>query len=268
MQEENFYFTWLSLINVDIYTFIKLMRPICDVKELFHITTSSKKFHDYLVQNNIFISKDLYQKFVDFKIKQRAKNLFNYLIQNNVRIIHIFSKEYNKIIKNCSNPPIVFFLYGNLELLYNEKIYLYLEQLDGDSKIIKNSIERRILDKNYVLVKNHLNDFHITDNRVNIIIICSLNEINGIIKNKQKNNVLYIFTSLDYNENISCFIDKLLIINSSYKKEIVYLVDSILEQGKDIFVVPNNILNKYAYFSNYLISEGAKVIINTNTLFL
>ena len=125
MQEENFYFTWLSLINVDMYTFIKLMRPINDVKELFYLTSENSRFHNYLVQNNIFISKDLYQKFIDVKIKQRAKVLFKSLIQNDFKIIHIFSEEYNKIIKNYNSLPLVFFINGNFDLLYKEKVYLY-----------------------------------------------------------------------------------------------------------------------------------------------
>ena len=264
MQEENFYFTWLSLIDVDIYTFIKLIRSLGDVKELFYLTSSSNKFYNYLVQNNIFISKDLYQKFIDFKIKQRAKILFKSLIQDDFKIIHIFSREYNQIIKSYNNLPVVFFVKGNMDLLYKEKVYLYLESIDNISKVIKSSLECSIINKDYTLIQDDSNNSNIS----NKIIISDIKNIENSLKNKQNKDVLNIFVNLNKNDDISCFIDKLIIINASYKKDIVYLVDSMLEQGKDVYVVPNNILNKSAYFSNYLISEGAKVVINLNNPFL
>ena len=264
MQEEKFYFTWLSLIDVDMYTFIKLMRPINDVKELFYLTSENSRFYNYLIQNNIFMSKDLYQKFIDFKIKQRAKILFKSLIQNNFKIIHIFSKEYNRIIKSYNNLPLVFFISGKFDLLYKEKVYLYLESIDNVSKIVKANLECSIINKDYTLIQDDSNNINIS----NKIIISDTKNIENSLKIKQNKDILNIFVNLNKKDNISCFIDKLIIINASYKKDIVYLVDSMLEQGKDVYVVPNNILNKSAYFSNYLISEGAKVVINLNNPFL
>lgn len=264
MQEENFYFTWLSLIDVDMYTFIKLMRPINDVKELFYLTFENSRFYNYLIQNNIFMSKDLYQKFIDFKIKQRAKILFKSLIQNDFKIIHIFSKEYNQIIKNYNNLPVVFFIRGNLDFVYKEKVYLYVDSIDNVSKIVKANLELSIINKDYTLIQDDSNNINIS----NKIIISDMKNIENSLKIKQNKDVLNIFVNLNKKDNISCFIDKLIIINASYKKDIVYLVDSMLEQGKDVYVVPNSILNKSAYFSNYLISEGAKVVINLNNPFL
>ena len=38
----------------------------------------------------------------------------------------------------------------------------------------------------------------------------------------------------------------------------------MLEKGKDILVCPGGIYSHNTYFSNYLIKEGAKIVLNKN----
>ena len=39
-------------------------------------------------------------------------------------------------------------------------------------------------------------------------------------------------------------------------------IGKIFEKNKDIYVVPSNIFNKNSYFSNYLIKQGADILLN------
>ena len=258
--ENDFLFTWISLVNVDKYTFIKLIQNNeLELQELYKLTMVPEKFSKYLIQNDIFISKDLFQKFINKDLKEKSKYLFDYLVSNNFKIIHIFSKEYNQIFLNYEYSPIVVFLYGNYNLLKSKKTYIYKEKISNENiNKILNKIDDELINKNYTLIGN--NSAFICDK----IEILNINSV-CIIK-KLDSNKLYIFTDYNLIYTISSLIDNLIIVNADYKKDIVFLVDIILESGKDIYVFPNNILDKNAYFSNYLISEGAKIVYNFKNL--
>ena len=57
-------------------------------------------------------------------------------------------------------------------------------------------------------------------------------------------------------------LDYLVIIEAKYEEEVIKLVDMLLQNNKDIYVVPSNIFNKNSYFSNYLIKQGADILLN------
>lgn len=252
-----YYYVWISLISdLDYDTFIKLIAPLkFELKKLYEISFSKKGLYSYLSNNSIYISNRIYNLLVDNKIKNMAFNLYNFIKENNILIIHVFSKMYKKIFKHNFNQSLVIYLYGNIILLKNRKYLVYSEKNSKEvlymEDVIKNNIEKNgnvILNCN---IKNKTNE--------NQIIVASLNEL--LNKNLQKNN-LYIFASGNLYYNLACFCDELIIINAKYKKNIIFLVDTLLDLGKEISVIPNNIFDKNAYFSNYLLSEGAKVIYN------
>ena len=63
-----------------------------------------------------------------------------------------------------------------------------------------------------------------------------------------------------------CLCDVLFLIEARYERDIVNLVDNLLNLGKEILVLPGDVWNKNCYFSNFLIREGAGVILNINDL--
>ena len=71
---------------------------------------------------------------------------------------------------------------------------------------------------------------------------------------------LYIFSNIEAWQIISYVFDTLVIINSKYKLRIVNVVENSLNLNKEIKVIPNSILDKNSYFSNYLIYQGADII--------
>ena len=76
---------------------------------------------------------------------------------------------------------------------------------------------------------------------------------------------LYIFNFYEINHVLSIS-DNLLIIEAKHETDIVNLVDLFLELGKEILVFPGDTWNKNCYFSNFLIKEGANVILNINDI--
>lgn len=63
-----------------------------------------------------------------------------------------------------------------------------------------------------------------------------------------------------------CVVNSIIVIEARYEAKIVNLVNCFLENGKDIFVVPSNIFRKNSYFSNFLIKQGAEIILNKQDL--
>ena len=61
-------------------------------------------------------------------------------------------------------------------------------------------------------------------------------------------------------------IDVLIILNAKYELDIVTMTDIAIDMGKQIYVVPGSIDDKNYMFSNYLIKDGAIVILNNKDI--
>lgn len=259
---EEFYYVWISLINyLDYNTFIKLISPLSfNLKNFYDVSISKKKFYIYLVKNNITINNNVYNLLTDNKLKCMAIKLYKYVKSKDVFIVHPFKKLYKFLFKNNFNQNPVFFLYGNIELLKKKRYLVYSEKNSKEILEIQNMIIKQIKSKNNTLI-----NFRTKDILLNNQII--VDNISNILKiNLENNNNLYIFISGNLYYNVACMCDELILVNSKYKKEIALVIDLLLEQGKEISILPNNILDKNAYFSNYLLSCGARAIYNLSDI--
>ena len=95
--------------------------------------------------------------------------------------------------------------------------------------------------------------------------ICNISELRSIDTRLLNKENLYVFNFYEINHMLSIS-DNLLIIEAKHETNIVNLVDLFLELGKEILVLPGDIWNKNCYFSNFLIKEGANVILNVNDI--
>ena len=76
-----------------------------------------------------------------------------------------------------------------------------------------------------------------------------------------KNRIIIPYDNIKF-KIILGIVDYLFLIEAQYNEETKNIVNFFVESGKDILVVPGNIFNRNHYFTNYLIQEGATVIIN------
>ena len=79
--------------------------------------------------------------------------------------------------------------------------------------------------------------------------------LNNIKSNK-------LITTVNDNTDEILFCDAIVIPEARYENKIVSKVDYMLEKSKPILIFPNSIFNKNGYFSNYLIKQGADIILN------
>ena len=96
-------------------------------------------------------------------------------------------------------------------------------------------------------------------------------EYENIVNYRINSNLLSIYynnkiSEIKNIEVVSGLVDLLIIPEADYTKEIAIIVDSMLENGKNVVIFPNEIYNKNAFFSNYLIKNGAYMVTSFNEI--
>jgi DNA processing protein len=253
-------YIWLSIcVKLDYLTYINLLKIFEDAKDIYVSSKDKDNFLKTLKINCISISYSIFSNLVNPTLKSKAIKMFQNLCSNNIKLINIHSKLYPNQLTNIFNPPLVLFAYGNISLLKNKKVYTYGSNdfnLDIDETYSK---FYECMNKNNIsIVSDRVTEYS------NIIYLPHIKKIDRedvlVISDRINENT---FINYEYIIGIS---DCLFITHSSYNMKAAMIVDLILEQGKDILVIPGNIYDKDTYFSNYLIKDGAICIISKTDL--
>lgn len=244
-------YIWLSIyVKLDYLTYINLLKIFRDAKEIYLNSKDKDKFLKTLKSNHIYINYSIYSNLINSKLKIKSEELFSNLNDSNIKIININSKYYPKQLKNIFNPPLVIFAYGNLSLLKNKIVYAYYSNnFSNLGKRTYNNFCEHLNKNDISIISDTFAEYS------NIIYLPYINKID-------REDILVISDKIDKNtcinyENIIGISNFLFITESNYNIKIAMIVDLTLEQSKDILVVPGSIYNKEAYFSNYLIKDGA-----------
>ncbi len=168
---------------------------------------------------------------------------------------------------NIYLPMICIYYIGNIdEIIKNKSIYLFTENTKNNYyKFIYRDFSRYLEKlKNVNIIKFGNNKFF----NKNIGVEIKYTDFNNFIKRKNiiKNNTL-IINNKKYRkeylvEIISGMSDLIIVPKARYNKFISYLTEGALEIGTAILVCPGSIYTKDTYFSNFLIKEGANVLLN------
>jgi len=248
-------YVWLSLIdNLNYLVYLKLIKIFNSTINLYNISKDKVKFNQYLKSSNFNLEENLKEKFLNSNLKKEANKIYNHLKSKNIKIIPINSKYYPQNLKNIFSPPLCIFVAGNIELLQLKKIYVYENNnITKYAKKIISLVYSQILNKaRYLILNKNLN-------------IKSINLQNEVLIQDEQGITIYhneCENSVRDLEIKSGILDLIVIPEADYNKEISILIDSILELGKEICIFPNEIFNKNAYFSNYLIKNGANILTN------
>lgn len=259
-------YVWLSNINGMSYIlYIRLLKIFNDVLNLYEISNNKNKFREILIRNNVILSENLISDLTNFNLKEKSVKIYNNLKNQKINIIPIENKKYNQKILHMYNPPLCIFVYGNISKLNKKCIYLHKEEFESYGKFVYEKIYSYLLEnkiniynQNIYIKYENIFDDHYT--------------LKEDLKLNQCINQLYILTpvkNLEYTKEILVTIcDTCIIPQAKYdeKKYLKNLVDIFLEQSKNILVVPGKIYNKSSYFSNYLIKEGADILLNLHDI--
>lgn len=251
--------------RLDYSLLIRLLRVFNSTTNIYDMSKNIFLFNRTLKNNKLFISKDTYSCFINSKLKLEASKIYENITKQKIEIIPIHSKIYPKKLMNIYNPPIVIFAYGNTKMLNTKSIHVYNnDRFSYYGKKIYDLLINSLIkkDANLVYKKDDIKIGKcISIEEVDIICDDFTLDKNKTINNKE----LYLFLQREKNslEEIICGISDILIIpQAEYAKDICMMSDIMLELGKEISVVPGNVLDKKSSFSNKLLKDGAGVLLS------
>ena len=225
---------------------------------MYAISNNCFKFKEILLKNNLFFSDNILKKLLNSKLKFESVKLYTNLVQKGIHINRI--KIIDRYIYTCT--------YGNIKILDSNLKKQYIYYTKNISEYGKLKYEYFLNNKS---IKENINvcvGNEKLNKRVRNIIILNIDNISELrsidIKKFDKHN-LYLFNFYDINY-ILTIADNLLIIEAKYEANVVKLVDYFLELGKEILILPGDVWDKNCYFSNFLIKEGANVVLNINDI--
>ena len=205
----------------------------------------------------ILTDSSILKDFRDNNIKKKVKFMYKTLVNKNIDLItlndydkHIFKYSYFKIeIPFCIIVP------KNINLS-SKNVFIYYADYFSKSAIYTLKFFTKVIEQNQA---NTISSYE-SNNVINIKIVSfmdieKMDKIN-IILSSEKYILFFLLV----------FTDICIIIEAKYEKIISKIVDLFIESGKDIYVVPSGIFNKNSYFSNYLIKQGADIILSANDL--
>lgn len=239
--------------NIKIYQ--KLIKKFNNIENLYNKSKNYEVLNEIL--ENEDIDRSIIKLFNEDNIKEEVSRKYNEFLDKEFKIITIEDEEYPLDFNESDNCFCI--IAGKNISLNKSSIYIYYNEYF--TKFAKNIISyfaKIISSQNCNVVCNY--QAETLDNiQVEILDWYNTNCID------YGNYIIFPNISAYYNYILNK-ISFLIIIEARYEEKIVNLVDYFLESGKDIYVVPSNVFRKNSYFSNYLIKQGAQVILNKQDL--
>ncbi len=273
--ESEFYMYWLdSIKEFNFYTYTKLMKCFENSEKIYICSKNYYKFIKSLNSKNVKIEKKILDILTNSNYKKECLKKFKILKEKNIKIISIENKLYPKFLLELNLPMLCLYYKGDINLLNKnyKKVFIYNNGKNNNyySYVLFNFYTTLLQFENLLLLESSLNnnkvikeDIHINNVEFESLYYNKNKNLNNeykleILVDKEKYDFIYFY------DVIACFSDFCLIPKADYNKFITIYCDLMLEKGKDILVCPGGIYSHNTYFSNYLIKEGAKIVLNKN----
>lgn len=208
-----------------------------------------------------------------------------YMKQNNIELIHIYDKYYPKKLKTIYDKPIVLYIKGNKSILNEFSLAIIgCREHTKYGEIVAKNISYQIAKNNIVIISGLARGIDSIAHKETLkakgktiaVIGSSIDNIypeenkelaKEIIKNGGTIISEYVVGTKPQKMNfparnriISGMTDGVVVIEAKRKSGTMITVDFALEQGKEVFAVPGNILSKNSEGTNELIKQGAKLV--------
>lgn len=214
-----------------------------------------------------------------------------YMKQNNIELIHIYDKYYPEKLKTIYDKPIVLYIKGNKSIL-NEFSLAIIGCRDQTKygEIVAKNISYEISKNNIVTISGLARGIDSIAHKETLkakgktiaVIGSGVDNIypeenkelaKEIIKNGGAIISEYVVGTKAQKMNfparnriISGMSNGVVVIEAKKKSGTMITVDFALEQGKEVFAVPGNILSPNSEGTNELIKQGAKLVTNVQDI--
>lgn len=214
-----------------------------------------------------------------------------YMKQNNIELIHIYNKYYPENLKTIYDKPIVLYIKGNKSIL-NEFSLAIIGCRDHTKygEIVAKNISYQISKNSIVTISGLARGIDSIAHKETLkakgktiaVIGSSIDNIypeenKQLAKEIVKNGGIIISEyvvgtkpqKMNFparNRIISGISNGVVVIEAKKKSGTMITVDFALEQGKEVFAVPGNILSPNSEGTNELIKQGAKLVTNVEDI--
>lgn len=277
--EEKRYWLWLS--RIEKLGSIKAQKLLEKYKTPENIWNAKKE--DLLKTEGI--GEETVKQILKEEYRLNLDKYEKYMQENNIELIHIYDKNYPERLNKIYDKPIVLYIKGNQTILnkfslavigcrehtkYGEIVAKNISSQLAKNKIITVSGLARGIDsiahketlkaqgKTIAVIGSGLDSIYPSEN---------INLANEIIRKGGAIISEYIIGTKPQKMNfparnriISGLSNGVVVIEAKKKSGTMLTVDFALEQGKEVFAVPGNILSKNSEGTNELIKQGAKMV--------
>ncbi len=214
-------------------------------------------FNKEILKLNIKIDISIIYDILNNDIKEKAIKLYKKTKENGLKIVTIEDKEYpKKILYRTLDIPFCILVDNEMSInLNNKNVYFFYDSYYSKSAIRTINYFAKIVREE----KGNIFSEYNFQNNINTHII---DFDSYLFKAKEREKYIVLYNKNDIAQFKANLIDVLIITEARYELGVVSLVDSYLALGKEIYVVPSNIFRVNGYFSNYLIKQGAQILLN------
>ena len=274
-----YYWIWLSLLTfLTPIQKIELLKKYEKPEKLYNIVKE-----EWLLLN--YIDEKVYAKIEKSKSEESINKYLKAIKKENINVITILDKEYPYKLKEIYDPPVVLYTIGDVNLLnsksigivgsrdcslYGKNVTIYFSRKLASNEITVVSGLAKGIDlyahigclqakgRTIAVLGNGINVIYPKENST---IYSEIIKRGGLLVSEYIINATPVPLNFPArNRIISGLSDKLLVVESKEKTGTISTVDFALDYGKDIYVVPGNIDNKYSEGTNNLIKQGASIV--------
>lgn len=279
----------LSVEGIGIGKLLNLFTKFNSVDEIFHASVNSLTHVDnisLILANRIIKIKQNYSLVLEETISE-----VNKLKSINGNFLTLWDNDYPKLLKEIYSPPVLLYYIGNLDLFKTECIGVVGTRMPSAyGKMITEKIVKELISNNITIVSglargidSTAHNATVANNGKTIAVIGSgldvvyppenLKLFNQIIQNGLILSEYPLGTKPDpqnfpkRNRIISGLSKGSLVIETKLNGGAMQTAHFALDQGREVFAVPGNIISPQSEGTNYLIQKGeAKLVTNAEDI--
>lgn len=227
--------------------------------------------------NQFNLSKEEKEEFNNNKYYNKANDVLKYNKKNGIGVISINDCMYPSMLKSIYAPPIVIYYKGNIEILNNRFVSIFTgKKLDKyGQKVLRYIVDNLYYDNIGIVTKFEEYDrkiFMQNVTRPNILILSSgikknLYSSKGIILSEYEPDIESSKENIiNRNRIITGITKETILIQTTVEDGAVYVVNNVLQENRELWVIPSDITKDINFYTNELIKYGANVLTQYNNL--
>lgn len=249
--------------------YLRVIPIFQDEYTFYEVTKRQGELKHILNSHAIFFSDTLLESLGSTMLKEQARQRYLKLKEENIIVVSYFSPFYPNTLKSCYYVPFCLLVKGDLKILHNMKYFIYY-----DTTFSKYGEKMYHLLYEYIhqqggalmTLENSNPQANIRDGTM---IFTTEKELKKQVSQAGfAISVPNVVQEIDRLRCLGMLADIVIIPEGSYeaREKIGELVETALEANHEVFVVPGNIYRPSSYFSNYLIKQGANILLNRHDL--